>query len=132
MTGSRLISTTQDLVKLLDECISGAVLPPSRVHFGDESGSRWDTTDGALITISSLWLLQELSQSQLQSLLQWIFFEKFPVLSLDLTLLRGPRLSPHLLLQQNHLTWTEIFIHNVLSHLNLQSSVILLIPKTGR
>src|ERR1700692_3547264 len=107
MTGSRLISTTQDFQKLQSECISGVVSPPLRVHYDVEYGSLWVTTDGASITISSLLPLQELSPSQQQWLLQWIFSAKFQELCLDPTSLLGQPLYPLLPHQLNRLTLME-------------------------
>jgi hypothetical protein len=64
MTGSRRISNMQDFQKLQDECISGLVSLPSRVHLGEESGCQWVITDGALTITSYLWLLRELFLNQ--------------------------------------------------------------------
>src|ERR1700678_4147618 len=123
MTGLRRISTTRAFRKLQSECTSGVVSLPSRVRCVDEFGYPWGTTDGASIIISSSLLLQELSQSQLRWLLQWISCAKFLELVLDLTSLHGQLLLAPSQLLWSPLTWQETTILNALSRSRVQSLV---------
>jgi hypothetical protein len=104
----------QDFLKLQNECISGQVSPPSQVRLDAEFGLIWDTFDGAATITLSLSLLQELSRSQLQWLLEWICYAKSLESRLDLTLLPGP-----LLLQR---------LRNQEILLNLMANIILSVP----
>src|SRR5882724_11315532 len=110
--GSRRILTMQDFQKLQDECTSGPVWLPLRVHLDDESGFQWVTTAGVLTIILSLWLLRELSPNKLQWLLRWISSAKFLGFRLDQISSHGLHLYPLLPLPWNHLTWQETIILN--------------------